>query len=161
MKASLAVLLILAAPTAAFSQAIADAPSYKGLVYATALAGACQHGFPLFGGGGGGEAIFWKGISLGGEASYQSFTDGWGIGYFTLQPGFHFKGRNRKAKWDPFVTAGFGGAVSNDGGRAAAGNLGGGVNYWFSDRTALRITGRIQGAGEEGTFVFGIGVSFR
>jgi len=33
--------------------------------------------------------------------------------------------------------------------------------YWFKPRIGLRTEARLQGAGEEGLFVFRVGVSFR
>lgn len=157
MKPAIFSLLLLAVPALAQERPA----TYNGNLYATAFAGACQHGYGLFGGGGGAEGLIWKGVSLGVEGSYQSFTGGWGFGMFTVQPGYHFKGRNRAAKWDPFVTFGIGGVAGNHGGFGGAANVGAGANYWYKDKMAFRFEGRVQSFAKEGMFVFGVGLSFR
>ncbi len=161
MKPILLTIILLAAPVAASAQITSETAAYNGNAYVKALAGACQHGYGLYGGGGGAEAILWKGISLGGEVSHQAFSDGWGLTYFTVQPGFHFKGRSRASKWDPFLTVGLGGAVSNRGGNGATANFGGGFNYWLKDKVAFRFDVRTQAIADEAMVVFGFGVSFR
>jgi len=161
MKSALPIFVFLAIRIAASAQANPETPNYNGNVYAKAFTGTCQHGYLLYGGGGGAEGILWKGISVGGEVSYQAFSDGWGLTYFTVQPGFHFNGRKRTTKWDPFISLGLGGAISNHGGYGGTSNFGGGFNYWFKDRTALRFDVRAQAVGEEAMVVFGFGVSFR
>jgi hypothetical protein len=139
----------------------ADKPrAYSGSGYLFAVAGACQHGYAFAGGGGGAEALVWKGLTVGAEGSYQSFSDGWGFGIGTAQVGYHFMGKNRAAKWDPFVTYGMGMATSG-GGFGRAGNLGGGGTYWFKDRVGLRMEGRVQAFSEEAMFAFRVGLSFR
>lgn len=157
MKRAILSVLLLTVPAIAQN----TPGTYNGNVYVTSFAGMCQHGYGIFGGGGGAEALLWKGVSIGAEGSYQSFTDGWGFGMFTVQPGYHFKGKNRAAKWDPFVTFGIGGIAGNRGGFGATANLGGGANYWFKDKMAVRFEARSQAFAEEGMFVFGIGISFR
>lgn len=159
MKSAILALLTLAAPAIATAQTTPG--TYNGNVYVSSFLGACQHGYGIFGGGGGAEGLIWKGVSLGGEVSYQSFTDGWGLGMFTVQPGYHFKGKNRTSKWDPFVTFGVGIATSNHGGHGGTANLGAGANYWFKDKMAIRFVARTQAVADEGMFSFGIGISFR
>jgi hypothetical protein len=44
----------------------------KGSVYGLANVGACVHGYAFYGGGGGGEALVYKGLSVGGEGSYNT-----------------------------------------------------------------------------------------
>lgn len=151
----LILLLLVTFPLAAQSK------TYNGNIYATSFLGACQHGYFLGGAGGGAEGLIWKGVSVGAEASYQSFSDGWGFGLFTIQPGVHFKGKNRAARWDPFVTYGLGIVTSNQGGFGGTGNVGAGANYWFRDKLAVRFSGRVQAFANEAMFVFSLGISFR
>lgn len=133
---------------------------YNGNFHGFAVMGACQHGYGLFGGGGGAEALLWKGISAGVDVSYQSFTDGNGFGMLTPQFGYHFTNRTKPLRWDPFVTVGAGiGWLS--GGSAATGNLGGGFNYWFRPRMAIRVEFRVHGISSEGLATGRIGFSFR
>lgn len=133
---------------------------YNGNYYGYFTAGACQHGYGIFGAGGGAEGFLWKGISVGVDASYQQFTDGWGFGLLTPQFGYHFINRDKPVKWDPFVTLGAGLAFA--GAAAGTGNLGGGVTYWFKPRLGIRVEYRSHVvAYEEGLQTFRIGVSFR
>lgn len=161
MKATMFALLFLSAAGEAAAQARPETRSYNGNYYVTAFMGGCQHGYGLFGGGAGAEGLLWKGLSIGGEASYQTFTDGWGLTYLTVQPGYHFRGKNRASKWDPFVTMGMGLAIGNRGGYGGTANIGGGANYWFKDKMAVRFSVRMQGIAEEGMVVGSIGISFR
>ncbi len=133
---------------------------YNGNLHAFAVLGSCRHGYGLFGGGGGAEALLWKGVSGGVDVSYQSFTDGSGLGMLTPQLGYHFTNRARALRWDPFLTAGAGvGWVP--GGSAATGNLGGGFNYWFKPSAAIRVEFRAHGISTEALATFRIGLSFR
>jgi hypothetical protein len=52
-------------------------------------------------------------------------------------PGFHFFS-DRERKIDPFVTGGVS-VLAARGGVAGMAHYGGGVNYWFRDRVALRV----------------------
>lgn len=154
------LLLTICACGSALAQPQAESKRYNGNVYGFGVMGACQHGYGLFGGGGGAEALLWKGISAGVDVSYQSFTDGAGFGMLTPQFGYHFTNRTKPLRWDPFVTAGAGmGWLS--GGTAGTGNAGGGFNYWFKPRVAIRAEFRVQLISSEGLFTGRIGISFR
>ncbi len=134
---------------------------YNGNGYAYFTGGACQHGYPLAGGGVGAEGFLWRGITLGGETSYQTFSDGLQFGLGQLQGGYHLVNRNGRAKWDPFVTTGIGLGYNFSGGVTGAANLGGGATYWFKDRLGLRMEFRVQGVSSEGIVTGRIGLSFR
>jgi hypothetical protein len=154
--------LLMAGEAALAGEAAAkEEKRYNGNYYGYFTAGACQHGYGIFGGGGGAEGFLWKGISVGVDASYQQFTDGWGFGLITPQFGYHFINRSKPVKWDPFVTIG-GGVAIPGAGATGTGNFGGGVTYWFKPRWGLRLEYRAHVvAYEEGLNTFRIGFSFR
>jgi len=109
--------------------------------------------------GGGGEALPYKGIGIGGEVGYfalwEDFSNGFGM--VSLDGSYHF---NRARKISPFVTAGYSAYIRN--GHANFFNIGGGMNYWFHDRMGLRLEFRDhmrEGAGH--IFSGRIGLSFR
>ena len=76
---------------------------YNGNGYAFGAAGACQHGYALFGGGGGGEALLWKGFALGVDAGAYRFSDGGSFGLVHPTVGWHFVNRNIRARNEFFV----------------------------------------------------------
>jgi hypothetical protein len=157
----LLVLLAAGAGSAAAQEAGKQERRYYGNVYGYFTAGACNHGYGIFGGGGGAEGFLWKGISAGVDTSYQQFTDGWGFGFFTPQFGYHFINRNKPVRWDPFVTTG-GGAAFTSGDSTGTANLGAGVTYWFKPRLGVRLEYRLHVvAYEEALNTFRIGFSFR
>jgi hypothetical protein len=160
MRNTLIWLLLLSPPAAMDAQTAKPDRSYDGSYYAFFTTGACQHGYALYGGGGGAEALVWKGLTIGGEASYQTFSDGWGFALGTLQLGYHLRGKNRSAKVDPFVTYGLGFAGCRCG-FGGSGNFGGGATYWFKDRIGLRLEGRLGGFAREALGTFRVGISFR
>ena len=160
MNRILMTLILLAVPVRGWGQ-VAEKPfRYDGNWYGFTNLGACMHGYGLFGGGLGAEGLLWKGITAGVDTSYQSFTDGWHFGMASVQLGYHFVNRNKRAKWDPFATYGVGIGFT-EGGYGGSGNLGGGFNYWFKDRIALRVEARIHGVAGEVIVTGRIGVSFR
>jgi len=156
----IAILAACAAPVSAQDSA-QPVKRYNGNVYGYFTAGACNHGYGIFGGGGGAEGFVWKGISVGVDANYQQFTDGWGFGSLTPNFGYHFINRDKAVRWDPFVTIGAG-PVFGSGGTSGTANLGGGATYWFKPRVGIRFEYRAQVvAYEEGIHSFRIGFSFR
>ena len=136
---------------------------YRGNGYGFTNVGVCIHGYGFVGGGGGGEVLVYKGLSVGGEGSYNTFNDGWQIGTLTGQVGYHFGDRKKRFGMDPFFTGGIGGAFSRRNGRmGASGNAGGGGTYWFKERVGLRFEGRALYVNRGELIVVGrIGVSFR
>lgn len=86
--------------------------------------------------GGGGEALLYKGIGVGVEIGYLT---PWrnlsgGIGVFSANGSYHFT-QNRRLS--PFVTAGYTLGFRN--GSANLFNFGGGVNWWMSERSGMRL----------------------
>jgi hypothetical protein len=163
MKRTILALTLLALPALVSAEEPEKPFRYNGSGYAYFNIGACQHGYRLVGGGGGGEAFLWRGLTVGGDAGYHQFSDGWGFGLLTLNLGYHFVDRKKPKKVDPFVTLSLlGGAVGSQGGFAGGGYLGGGLNYWFKERIGLRTEVRLNvAATEEIVTAFYIGVSFR
>ncbi len=163
MKLLMAGILLWTSPwLAAQSTNSSGSYRYNGNGYAFATVGACHHGYALFGGGGGGEALLWKGLAAGVEGGVYSFTDGYAFG--SLQPtiGWHFVNRNVRARNEGFVNFGPGIAFGvSRGGTSPWASMGGGVISWLNDRVGVRIEGRMQAFRSEGMFVGRIGVSFR
>jgi len=89
--------------------------------------------------GGGGEALVYKGLGLGGEVGYlapwRAFADG--IGVLSLDGSYHFRPRSGEQKLVPFVTGGY--TLFFRSGTANGFNFGGGVNYWFREHLGLRL----------------------
>ena len=151
--------MVLAIPAVAAAQTAEPARSYNGGYYALFTTGTCQHGYPFYGVGGGAEALVWKGVTIGADASYQHFQNSFSFGLATLQAGYHFRGKNRSARWDPFVSYGTGVGMARR--LAGSGSLGGGVTYWVKDRVGARFEGRVQGVGGELLGTVRMGISFR
>jgi len=84
----LALVLALAAISSARGRS-EKAFRYNGNGYGYFTIGGCQHGYALYGGGGGGEALVWRGLTVGGEGGYQKFSDGWGFGTLFGDVGYH------------------------------------------------------------------------
>jgi hypothetical protein len=89
--------------------------------------------------GAGGEGRIYKGLGAGAEIGYlsptSSFTDGFGL--LSTNGSYHFWNGSSSQKLVPFVTAGYSLAFRD--GHANLGNFGGGVDYWFRDKAALRL----------------------
>ena len=135
----------------------------NGHVYFTT--GSCWHGYAIVGGGGGGEAFLWRGLALGGDVGYHQFVRDIGFGMATANVTYHFVNRNRPGKLDPFLGVSPVGVYFTRGGVGGAGGvagLGGGLNYWFTEKIGLRSEARFQVLGVgEAVVLFRIGVSFR
>jgi hypothetical protein len=135
---------------------------YRGSGYGYFTAGACQHSYAIVGGGGGGEAFLWKGLTLGVEGGYQKFVNDVGFGEAYIPVGYHFVDRTRPEKWDPFVSVALLGVYAGRGGYGGAGHLGGGVTYWFKNRIGLRTEFRSHVfSGPDITVQVRVGISFR
>jgi len=163
MKTIVAGILLCASPLlVAQSTHSSGSYRYHGNGYAFAAIGGCQHGYLLFGGGGGGEALIWKGLTAGAEGGAYTFSDGYAFGSVQPTIGWHFVNRNIRAKNEGFVNFGPGIAFGTArGGTSPWVSMGGGVISWLNDRVGVRIEGRIQALRSEGMFVGRIGVSFR
>lgn len=135
---------------------------YKGSGYGFFTAGACQHSYALVGAGGGAEGFIWRGLTVGAEGGYQSFTDGGGWGALYFPVGYHAVDRNKHAKWDPFVSFAVGLFYGGGGSASAAAHFGGGGTYWFRKRVGVRTELRVHGyAGDEVTVQGRVGIAFR
>jgi hypothetical protein len=90
----------------------------------------------------GGEGFLFKGLGLGGEISY---VDWGGFGNQAWLPAvdwsYHLRGNRARARVDPFALGGVSVYVPTMHGNRgdAAGNFGGGVNYWLRPHLALRF----------------------
>ena len=159
MRNTLIGLLIAAAPATLAGQSVETNRTYQGDYYVLFTTGSCQHAYPFYGVAGGAEALVWKGLTIGADASYQQFRNSFSFGLATLQAGYHFRGKNRAARWDPFASYGIGVGMASR--LAGSGSLGGGLTYWVRDRVGARFEARVQGVGGELLGTIRVGVSFR
>jgi len=114
--------------------------------------------------GGGVEALFYKGLGVGGELGYlapkRSFSNG--IGILSLNGSYHFRNSKPPRKAVPFVTGGY--SLGFRSGTQNLFNFGGGVNYWMRDHLGLRLEFRDHVNPRYGTahyWEFRIGLAFR
>ncbi len=87
--------------------------------------------------GGGGEALVYKGLGVGGEIGYVApwqCIGRCGLGVFSANGSYNF---SRRGKLVPFVTGGY--TLFFRSGSANGFNFGGGVNYWVRKRVGLRL----------------------
>lgn len=163
MRLMILAITVLAIPASSGAQDRETSFRYNAYGYTYFSAGTCQHGYFNVGAGGGGEAFIWRGLTLGADLGYYNFpadrTGGYGA--MTLNTGYHFVDRKRPRKFDPYVNCTVLGLAVFPGGRAAAGHLGAGVNYWFKERIGLQTGARIQVVYSEALVVFQAGVTFR
>jgi len=112
--------------------------------------------------GAGGEGVFWKGISAGGDISavYPFRCGACVIGVANVNGGYHFNAGRADRKIEPFVTAGY--SLYFRGETANGWNYGGGIVYWFKPRLGLRLEVRDHRIERYSAFTqFRIGLSFR
>jgi hypothetical protein len=87
----------------------------------------------------GGEGLIYKGLGVGAELGcmfpWSSFDDGLAVGSVNMS--YHFPPRTKSRKLEPFVAGGYTLFVRH--GISGGSNFGGGVNYWFAERAALRF----------------------
>jgi len=88
--------------------------------------------------GGGGEVSLYKGIGFGGELGYMAPFESMssGLGVLSVNGLYTFE-RRGGAKLEPFVTGGY--SLIFRSGSVNAMNIGGGANYWFNNKVALRL----------------------
>jgi hypothetical protein len=143
--------------------ALGQSDSRRGWGYAVGGAGvaADDGSVGLFNIAGGGEALFLNGLGLGGEIGLIG-GQGNALGLFSGNVSYHFGGRDSSRKWSPFATGGYS-LGFRSGGAASGGNFGGGVQYWVSDRVALRFEFRdhVFSSDRPHTLAFRFGLSFR
>jgi len=97
----------------------------------------------------GGEALIYKGLGVGAEASYAgadwSFSGGEAVGIGSVDASYHFFGKRNRRRLEPFATGGYS-LYFGDRTRFEHGyNLGGGVNFWVLKHAAMRFELRDQG----------------
>lgn len=114
--------------------------------------------------GGGGELLTNIGVGIGAEGGYlfPPRTPDKGLGTGSLNGYYHFVDQGR-SRWDPYVSGGYTGLFRS--GYLNAGNYGGGVNYWVSPSTGVKIEFRDHVASAFGRNVhywaFRVGINFR
>jgi hypothetical protein len=110
--------------------------------------------------GAGGEGLLSGGLGLGGEVGYLTRLrdNAGGFGLASANVSYHF---NRDRRLVPFVTGGV--SLAFRGGAAGGGNFGGGVQYWFAERAALRLEFRNHIFSSDTPYYpgFRVGVAFR
>jgi hypothetical protein len=108
--------------------------------------------------GGGGEKGIGQHFAIGGEAGALIPTQQFGsaVALLSVNPAVYF--RPGRPRLDPYVAGGVG--VLTRGGSAFVWNIGGGVNYWFSNHVGLRIDVRDHIWPTEGTNLHLAGVRF-
>jgi hypothetical protein len=139
-------------------------PPSTGGLQSSSAAGGTQ---AAYGGGGGIEVLLSSHFGVGGEVEglKPTQTGAQAVGIASGSLFVHFTNAVLgDKKFDPFVTAGYS-AIFRDFG-TNAGNVGGGLNYWFSENKALTISGRaVLGAQINSLntkfFEFRIGMTFR
>jgi hypothetical protein len=138
-KHILGLLVLALVPGLAWAQ---GSGSYRGHGYVFVAPGGSTvngHTAGILHFGGGGEGFIYKGFAIAGELGYLAPTRslGDGIGVLSANGSYHFKKEDSERKLVPFITGGY-----SLGFREATANMfnfGGGVNYWFRERTALRV----------------------
>ncbi|HYR85113.1 MAG TPA: hypothetical protein VE422_13605 [Terriglobia bacterium] len=127
--------------------------------------------------GGGGEAFIYNGLSVGAEVGpffpwsppgrgSTCCSDVHGLGSANI--GYHFLPKTTDRKLEPFLTAGYSlffGNLSIPGrgltGTQSGYNAGGGLNWWFQQKAAIRLEVRHQSSVWYKTMDIRIGMTFR
>jgi hypothetical protein len=157
---------------ACFAQSTGN--SYNGHGYLQLGAGGCSVGTnrwfnagcgAVLEAGGGGEWFLYRGLSAGVELGYGWINEhaGDGAGILSINPAYHFTGRNRKRGLVPFVTGGYTGVFRSS--YVNGVNGGGGVTWWAGERLGVRAEGRFHhfSAGPLGATIgmIRVGLAFR
>jgi hypothetical protein len=154
------VLLTALIPSAAFAQSQGERRAW-GYAFAGVGANTGSGSSARFTAGGGGEALFFRGLGVGGDLSYLSAGNefGNGIGIASVDLAYHF---NRSGKIAPFVTGGPSLAFAG-GGSTGGGNFGGGIQYWPKDHLGMRFEVRdhVFSSDSPHFVTFRVGVTFR
>jgi hypothetical protein len=119
--------------------------------------------------GGGGEVLVHKGLTIGADigrlhvdaAKYSIESN---LILLSVNGAYHFGARKSGAKVVPFITwgGGYGWERRQGGGSGTTVNLGGGVQYWFQKRMALRLEVRDTFLSENFHHLgFRVGLAFR
>jgi hypothetical protein len=108
--------------------------------------------------GGGGDAVFYKGVGFGADIGYMAPARSLGDGIGILSLNGLYQASSSK-KISPFVTGGY--SLAFRSGSASGFNLGGGIHYWLTDHQGLRIEFRDHLFWDCHFWQFRIGVDFR
>lgn len=128
------MLAILALPTAA-----QDDPAPRFLPYTFVAPGGVSNGGATLQLGGGFDALLAGGVGVSIEGGFLGpIPDGfdYGIGVISANGVYHF-GRPQRHRAVPFVTGGY--SLGFRSSTINAVNFGAGLNFWLSDRTAVRV----------------------
>jgi len=141
MRSTIVLVLLFSLPCLlAPSLATAQEPANKdkGQGYAFVGFGAVNADTGTLHFGGGVEANIYKGLGFGLEVGYLGPTQGLseGIGLLSVDGQYTFL-RGTPGKVRPFLTGGY--TLAFRSGTMNAVNFGGGIHYWFSRRTGLRL----------------------
>jgi hypothetical protein len=92
--------------------------------------------------GGGGEALLFKGLGVGGELGAIG-VPGTGAGVFSIGPSYHFVRSFHNQKIVPFAQGGYTRTFHGDApfpvGLSNLFNFGGGIHYWIWRRVGMRL----------------------
>ncbi len=133
------ILILTLCSAAAWGQADKKYSGHGYVFFSPGLAYSSGHSAGLFHVGGGGDALLYKGLGVGAELGYfSSWRDSSnGLGLLSVN-GSYYARAERIAKVTPFVTGGYSLAFDRHG-HGNAVNFGGGLQYWFHDRAAVRL----------------------
>ena len=150
----LALLLFGAGSARLNAQTLNSGYVFGGVTFGNRLDGAGRFGMGL-------DFDLASRLDLGGEIGLIAKNNGGVLGSANLSYHFTPHGRRHEA-WDPFLVGGFSAAHLN-GTSGVYLNLGAGVNYWWSERFALRGEFKGYAGGQDlgGFGEFRFGVTFR
>jgi hypothetical protein len=89
--------------------------------------------------GGGGDRLIYRGVGLGAELGNVSPVGFGNLGIFSANASYNFGARDSSRKTIPFVTGGYSVKFRDDEDSGGGVNIGGGVQYWASNRVGLRV----------------------
>jgi hypothetical protein len=94
--------------------------------------------YGIFDTGGGADFRVLKRLGVDSELEVMG-RPGDGLGLFSVGPSYHFLGAPHKSKLEPFIDGGYTRTFAGSPGSQNLFNFGGGINYWFFKRAALRV----------------------
>jgi hypothetical protein len=154
------ILLTVSLPVAALAQSPSERRAW-GYAFAGIGGNTGFNSGARFTAGGGGEALFYRGLGIGGELGYLSSNNefGNGIGIGSANLAYHF---NHNGKVAPFVTGGASVGFAG-GGSIGGGNVGGGIQYWPKEHVGMRFEVRdhVFSSDSPHFITFRVGVTFR
>jgi hypothetical protein len=162
LAATVVVVVFSALPVAGQEGAPADARFQP---YTFVAPGGVSNGGATMHVGGGVDILLWKGLGASVEGGYLGPIEAfdYGIGVVSTNA-FYQVGRPAKKRLTPFVTGGY--TLGFRGQSVNAINIGGGANYWLTDRLGLRFEVRdhlpvVDGIRDEHLWGVRFGVTWR